>query len=1026
MKKFYMIPALALALGMSMSADAIERPKTGAGAPEDGGKYILVNAYNPTGYMSRTSWDGALYFLGKDDSNYANYALTAKKNADGTWSFTKDVLVDVKADTTFVEGVDTVAIDTIVYDSIYAPSYCLIRAGVGAGNLNMDTIPASWTITEGTIDGFYHMIAGEGNVGEVQGLKLHLNGGAQYFVISEPTHGGGWYPDYAGGTVVIPDEEVESYFDRIDAFNRLLDESGRCVMADSTSENWAFIKVEDVPAHMAMYGVYSIIKDFEDICEALEGPLTGGSVGFGKTMEAVMAIYNGEAFNAEADTPIIKEMIDKKKEFYNVLCLALELENPTEDLTNAINAAVEVFETKTEATEVEVARAALMTAVNEFNQGAGDYTSFGVNMSFEDLSAQNGSVTSGVAAPPFGWSIIINGDTVTTVDDVKAHGITAWHGVNADCVGDVKDGQYGFGLWTNGVPEYQISQTITGLDNGTYVVSAGLMVGANNNGSRRTTQRIFGNLNATYFGSEYEYDLAQLDNSEVYAFQGNSEPTTDTEMQPVEVRAYVYDGTLTFGLRTDANIAAALRESGNGAGGDGWFKIDNFRIMKEGYVGADAAAVANHYVNAVADYTGEKLEQALLDKLDAVLEGVDEVSADEDPAKINEIITTLKGFIPEAQASIAAYISLADAIDAAYQTADAYMAYAGIGEYLSVIDDAYAALEDGTLDVAGIEATIEGFADALLALEMSGIAVGDYMNIIQNPSFEDLSAQGNTGSGGPANVPVGWKLNLNGVDCKTTADYGAAGASLAWCAINNGDPIDDVDEQGTSWTTQYTEGEHLWGIWAENIPEVELYQEFTGIPAGTYILSCDLVCPWDWAGDGVTTQRIFANEFVQMYGTEEAYASALNITEDMKNAMAKDAANPDADLKHMNYAGYVNTGQDANGSSRCPHPMSLKFGVDSTGVMKIGFRTNNVAFDGTVKPHNGAGWFKLDNFKLFYESEDIPTSIDGVETSGKLVEVVGQKFYTIDGREVAQPQRGINIIKNIMSDGSVEAVKVLK
>ena len=98
------------------------------------------------------------------------------------------------------------------------------------------------------------------------------------------------------------------------------------------------------------------------------------------------------------------------------------------------------------------------------------------------------------------------------------------------------DGELAFGLWNSGVPQYEISQTISGLENGSYTISAGLMVGANGNGSRRTTQRIFGNLNSKYFASEDEYNLEVLDQSEVYSFEGLVEPVTDRELQPISVR----------------------------------------------------------------------------------------------------------------------------------------------------------------------------------------------------------------------------------------------------------------------------------------------------------------------------------------------------------------------------------------------------------------------------------------------------------------------------------------------------------
>ncbi len=38
---------------------------------------------------------------------------------------------------------------------------------------------------------------------------------------------------------------------------------------------------------------------------------------------------------------------------------------------------------------------------------------------------------------------------------------------------------------------------------------------------------------------------------------------------------------------------------------------------------------------------------------------------------------------------------------------------------------------------------------------------------------------------------------------------------------------------------------------------------------------------------------------------------------------------------------------------------------------------------------------------------------------------MGQQFYTADGVKLSAPQKGINIVKNMMSDGSVTTTKVL-
>ena len=81
MKQNYVRMALmSLMMGMATMVMAIGYPKYPTQAPAEGGKYVLCNLAVPTGYMSRTSWDGAYYFLGKDDSKYETYAFTAHQD----------------------------------------------------------------------------------------------------------------------------------------------------------------------------------------------------------------------------------------------------------------------------------------------------------------------------------------------------------------------------------------------------------------------------------------------------------------------------------------------------------------------------------------------------------------------------------------------------------------------------------------------------------------------------------------------------------------------------------------------------------------------------------------------------------------------------------------------------------------------------------------------------------------------------------------------------------------------------------
>ena len=108
--------------------------------------------------------------------------------------------------------------------------------------------------------------------------------------------------------------------------------------------------------------------------------------------------------------------------------------------------------------------------------------------------------------------------------------------------------------------------------------------------------------------------------------------------------------------------------------------------------------------------------------------------------------------------------------------------------------------------------------------------------------------------------------------------------------------------------------------------------------------------------------------------------------------------------------------------------MEVTFGVGEDGIAVIGFRTNGVNVDGNTYGNgavNGAGWFKVDNFRLFYKSEETPTAINNA-TSGNSIEIVGQEYYNANGQRVSGIQPGLTIVKNRLADGTVKAVKIIK
>ena len=953
-KDYFKQVLLAAGLLTATTVSAVDLPY--AKAPAEGKTYILVSRLKPTSFVRETSWDGSLYLQPYDLNEQQKAAFKAHHNDDGTWNFSKTI---VEAP----EGEEAYEYD--VYMGI--PS--------GTDNLRIQELgPVSWTVEPTSLNDYYMLKAGagQGNPACEDGY-LHLNNSGEYLVITEP--GNYWFPDFYDG--IQRDEYDEP----------LYDETGFVVPQNTISRYWAFVEIDDVPAYALKVQLYALLQNIE---ETLSGDAFGA--GYQQTIDAVMPYYEKEDFT-EADLAAAKAVIDAKQALYNEIKAAQELLGDQSDakLSAAIEAAIAAFNTLTDTQALTDAQATLKEAETAFALGGNDLTALGTNMSFEDLSAQGGNQTSGVAGAPAGWNVYVNGRQVVTADEVRAAGITAWHGVNTDAEGSPMDGEMAFGLWNSGGPSYEISQTISGLETGSYTITAGLMVGANNNDSRRTTQRIFGNLNSKYFASEGDYNTSLLDQGEVYGFEGLVELITDREMQPISVRAFVYDGTLTFGLRTDGNVAAANREAGNSAGGDGWFKLDNFRITKEGFIQEDALAVYRHFNNLYEKLLGEVLQRSVKTELRSVMGG--NISTGSSQEEIISAIVKLREMYPTVKASVEVYKRLDEALETSVANMIKYEYSASIDDFSDLVMDAQDMYRDADAGEAEVEDMIARLTAGIEELKATAVSLGDITFVLKNPSFEDLSAQGGNPSDSSQPAPTGWTLTVDGEVVEGAPGFG-------WCAINRGDNIDVYDDEGNYYDHQYTDGEFLWGIWNGSIPEIELSQTLKHLPQGNYTLKADVMVEYNWAGNCLTTQRIFANNAVQMFGSESYHE--LNLPQDAKDA------------KVLTYADYTCT--DGDPLTHLLRPMEVNFDVDETGIAVIGFRTNSISDMGEPQ-ESGKGWFKLDNFRLTYNSSEVSDGIAALKQGTAATPA----YYGLDGQRRTKMQRGINIVRR---DGQTAKVLV--
>jgi len=942
----------------------------------DGGTYVLFNYAKPSTYWSTTSWDGSYYLLDYASSNWRKAAFTAHHDDEG-WYF-------ASTDSTYI-------------------GYNLGDANL-KGNLKS---PAHFIVsTAEAYPGYYKIVCGMGQPnGYVVGLPVHLNNGGQYVVTT--FNGNQWFPDcYGGEEMMKNDDGTTSTTPYIDP------ETNWIIPNDTTHFYWAFADTAKVASYHNYRQLYDDIVALQD----QQDDETYGE-GVKLTITTLTAVY--EKTDLTADDVADAETFIKTKQALRDEIALVQTTNATAQnatLTAAITAAINSYNTAATIEAASTALNAITTALNDYNQGKGDLTSLGQNMSFEDLSAQSGSETSSVSAVPTGWHALINGKEVSTADDVKAAGMSGWFGVNSDAEGAL-DGKDAFGIWASSVPELQIYQTITGLDNGTYTITAGLMAGANNNGSRLTSQRIFGNANSTLFGADSVYNATNLPD-ELLSYAGYPDDVTDRNLQDVSVDAYVYDGTLTFGVKTDGNISTAKRTSPNTSGGDGWFKVDNFRIAKKGYVQSDALNVFYHFYNQLNEDLNLQMQQSIMDDADALYGKYQEIGSGSTQDDINNAIVDLRKQLTLINGSVNDYKRLETALLQHYASYEKYKAYEGGKAYQQAIEDAQDGYEQGTYDSAGIDAAIKAMDEALENCKINGVKVGgDLTNLIANPSFEDLSAQNNVGSSGLAAPPKGWTLILNGDTVTSTP----SGTVENWCAINGGDGVNVTLDDGTVVTKQPTDGDNLWGIWTPSVPDVELSQVITGLPKGYYTVKADVMVQYNWAGNNITTQRIFANDCVEMFASDQ-YAV---VPADVQQARDIDASGVDT-LKHLTFANY--TCEDGDATTSLLRAMQVRTGVQDDGILKLGFRTNGIDPNGNSYQNgstvSGLGWFKVDNFRLTYDSANAPVNgIGGIKANGN---VVGQEFYTVNGQRTATLQKGVNIIKTRLADGSVIVTKVVR
>lgn len=542
---------------------------------------------------------------------------------------------------------------------------------------------------------------------------------------------------------------------------------------------------------------------------------------------------------------------------------------------------------------------------------------------------------------------------------------------------------------------FNLYQDLTDIPEGVYEITVQAMqrVDNNDNASKlypkdvdEMTAYLYGNDITAKFASPYSYGMAEqkvTSGNADYAFQNKYIPNSmggfaaacaeSNEAYLTKVYALVTDGTLRVGVKEEARPA--------GHSGD-WSIFDNFKIT---YRGTSETAL-------------QQCVTPLKEQANALLAGkMYEASKTSLQNAVNAVNTTLnmdniKALaleIQKAQAAIDAYKPLATAIEGvktryvnnektATTSAEAKDIY---NASLKVAENAY---NNGTVAEDNVEAAIKDlnkgytqyFIYDVVAAAENGASV-DISKVINNYDFATMDK-------------TGWTIKVT---------QNAAGG---FQKDKNIKAVEFYDNKG-----------------------FDLYQELVGMPAGTYKLSARAY--YRLKGSGNIDDAI--NAFVYYANSKDADAEPV-AKSDVKSIYVGAITADDLGKLELTSTDGMSP---YNGSYYVPNNMTtgqrflisdeigpkydseeITFDYNGTSPFYIGVANTN--------KKQGGDWTFVKSFKLSYVKGT--TGIENINGE-KAGDVVSTKIYDINGVQYNSLKPGVNIVKSVMSDGSVKVRKVV-
>ena len=429
-----------------------------------------------------------------------------------------------------------------------------------------------------------------------------------------------------------------------------------------------------------------------------------------------------------------------------------------------------------------------------------------------------------------------------------------------------------------------------------------------------------------------------------------------------------------YGVVSDGNIKLGIRNT-TGTMGDRWSIWGTFRLYYEGYNADALKEILQPLVDEGRD-TVENCQFSQVDKdklMERVVDASNAISTDADGETLFGLYIGFRELIDSAKASVASYSEmfsyadqLATVIDETQETASDE----ALTNAAEVYDKVITGYEDGSFSTSQADSMVLVMRMAITQLRIPDAVAGDeapvdVTSVIVNPNYDNEDNEGWSGSS----------------------------------------PLHQSYQNAEFYNTNF-----------------DMYQVIYGLPEGTYEVRISGFYRTLGTAEETYDKRKESNDTINafLYAESGGVVSSvplMSILDDYSTSGLNNGVD-EVQLEDEMYvpnqmvtsAMYFENGYYSDNSVFCKV---------TDGILKIGLKKNVT---------NGGDWAIFDNWKLFYyggdsshEADGDASGIEGIEED----EVVSRTYYTLGGVPSSVPVKGVNIVKSVMSDGTVRISKIL-